>query len=110
MTEDEQRQITTEVLQEHKNARTRFGCLRSRARRMARVLRENSDALDGRSQGDVKGLTARMPSATDVASILEEIKATEREITVLENEMNSQGFGEYIPVGSGQIVPAEDDD
>ena len=47
MTNDEQRQITTEVLQEHKDAKTRLGCLRSKARRMARFFREIADALDG---------------------------------------------------------------
>ena len=55
MTEDDQRQITTEVLQEHKEAQTRLGCLRSKARRMARSFSEIADALVGRPQsGGVK--------------------------------------------------------
>ena len=56
MTEDEQRQITTEVLQEHKDAQTRLGCLRSKARRMARGFRGIADALNGSPPSDVKGV------------------------------------------------------
>ena len=111
MTEDEQRQITTEVLQEHKDAQTRLGCLRSKTRRMAKIFGEIADVLNGRPRSDVKDSIARMPSKADVESILGEIEATEREIAVLENEMNAQGFGEYIPDGrSGKILPAPDDD
>ena len=110
MTDDEQRQITTEVLQEHKEARTGLGCLRSKARRMAISFREIADALDGSPRSDVKGLIPRLPSKTDVESILGEIEATEREIAVLESEMNAQGFAEYIPARSGKIMPAGDDD
>ena len=109
MTEDEQRQITTEVLQEHKDAQTRLGCLRSKARWMARIFGEIADVLNGRPRSDVS--IARMPSKADVESILGGIEATEREIAVLENEMNAQGFGEYISAGrSGKIMPAPDDD
>ena len=110
MTDDEQRQITTKVLQEHKEARARLGCLRSKARRMAISFRGIGDALDGRPRSDVKDLIARLPSKDDVESILGEIEATEREIAVLESEMNAQGFAEYIPARSGKIMPAPDDD
>ena len=100
MTEDEQRQITTEVLQEHKEARTRLGCLRSKARRMARSFSEIADALVGRPQSNIDELIAGLPSKADIESILGEIEATEREIAVLENEMNAQGFAAYIPARS----------
>ena len=110
MTDDEQRQITTKVFQEHKEARARLGCLRSKARRMAISFREIADALDGRPRSDVKDLIARLPSKADVESILGEIEATEREIVVLEGEMDAQGLAEYIPVRSGKIMPAPDND
>ena len=111
MTDDEARQITTEVLQEHKEARARLGCLRSKARRMAIPFGEIADMLDGRPRSDVKDLIARVPPLADAESILGEIEATEREIAVLENEINAQGFGEYIPSRSGKTIqPAPDDD
>ena len=110
MTEDEQRQITTEVLQEHKEVRARLGCLHSKARRMAISFRKIADALDGRPRSDVKVLIARLPSKADLESIPGEIEATEREIAVLESEMDAQGFGEYIPDKSGRAMPASDDD
>ncbi len=110
MTEDEQRKITTEVLQEHKEARARLGCLRSKARRMAISFKEIADALDGRPRSDVKDLIAQLPSNADVESILGEIEATEREIAMLESEINAQGFAEYIPARSRKILPAGDDD
>ena len=110
MTEDEQRQITTEVLREHKEARARLGCLRSKARRMAISFREIAVALDGNPQSDVKDLIARLPAKADLESILGEIEATEREIAVLESEMDAQGFAEYIPARSGRVMPAPDDD
>ena len=110
MTEDEQRQITTEVFLEHKEARARLGCLRSKARRMAISFREIADVLNGSPRSDVKDLIARLPSKADVESILGEIEATEREIAVLEGEMDAQGLAEYIPVRSGKIMPAGDDD
>ena len=110
MTDDEQRQITTEVLQEHKAARARLGCLRSKARRMAISFRGIADALDGRPQSDVKDLIARLPSKADVESILGEIEATGLEIVALEIEMKAQGFAEYIPVRSGRVMPAPEDD
>ena len=110
MTEDEQRQITTEVLQEHKEARARLGCLRSKARRVAIFLKDIAVALDGRPRSDVKDLIARLPSKADLESILGEIEVTEREIAVLESEMDAQGFAEYIPDKSGRVMPASDDD
>ena len=111
MTDDEQRQITTEVFQEHKDAQARLGCLRSKARRMARIFGEIADVLNGRPRSGINDLTARMPSKADLESILGEIEATEREIAVLENEIKAQGFSEYIPAGrSGKILPADDDD
>ena len=110
MTDDEQRQITTEVLREHKEARARLGCPRSKARRMAISFREISVALDGRPQSDVKDLIARLSSKADVESILGDINATGLEIVALEIEMKAQGFAEYIPAISGRVMPAEDDD
>ena len=110
MTEDEQRQITTEVLQEHKEARARLGCLCSKARRMAKSFGEISVALDGIPPSDVKGLIARLPAKADLESILGEIEATEREIAVLESEMDAQGFAEYIPARSGRVMPTPEDD
>ena len=110
MTKDEQRQITTEVLQEHKGARARLGCLYSKARRMAISFRDIAEALDGKPRSDVKDLIARLPSKADAESTLGEIEATEREIAVLESEINDQGFPEYIPARSGRVMPADDDD
>ena len=110
MTEDERRQITTEVLREHKEARARLGCLRSKARRMARSFREISVALDGKPQSDVKDLIARLSSKADVESILGDINATGLDIVALEIEMKAQGFAEYIPAISGRVMPAPDDD
>ena len=110
MTEDERRQITTEVLQEHKEARARLGCLRSKAQRMAISFREISVSLDGKPQSDVKDLIARLSSKADVESILGDIDATGLEIVALEIEMKAQGFAEYIPAISGRAMPAGDDD
>ena len=110
MTEDERRELTNSVLQEHKEARARLGCLRSKARRMARLFMEIADALDGRPRSNIKELIARFPSKANIESILGEIKATEREIAMLESEMDAQGFAEYIPARSGNIMPAPDDD
>ena len=111
MTDDEQRQITTEVLQEHKEVRARLGCLRSKARRMARLFRGLADALDAPSPGgNIEKLIAQLPSKTNIESILGETEATEREIAVLESEMDAQGFAEYIPDKSGRVMPASDDD
>ena len=110
MTDDEQRQITTVVLQEHKDAQNRLGCLRSKARRMVSPCREIADALAGRPKSNIDELIARFPSKSDVGSILQEIKAAESEITMLESEMDAQGFRAYIPARSGKIMPASDDD
>ena len=77
---------------------------------MAKFFRGIADALDGSPLSDVRDLIARLPSKTDVESILREIEATELEIVALEIEMKAQGFGEYIPARSGRVMPAPNDD
>ncbi len=108
MTEEDAKLITTGILKEHKEARTRLSCLRSKARRMAILLRETACALEEVGQSSNES-TARLPLEADVELILKDIQATKQKIVVLESEIEAQGFGEYIPA-KGKVMPAGSDD
>ena len=111
MTEEKARTITTQTLQDHKAMRERLESLLSSAQRMAKPFREIAGALEGSGQSSVaEREIPRLPSEDDIRSTLGEIATLKQEIAALEQEMEAQGFGDYIPSGRGRVAPAPDDD